>query len=427
MTTELQAQKKENDILTNYENIQPTQLNPNNSSTVPTVVNPPNMFQEYMDKYPPVKPPTEENIAKNMWMASGLVGLMAALATGNAATGILAGMYGAITVHDAGYALRTRSKYVAQLQEEGYSYPAILNWYETGDNKELDKEREYMLQKDKFEEEKSEFTQTEGDKLLDREQNARLDRERMANQMNIARVHEVGANARAEVTQQNADRAYKLQVDSDNRSNQRLDMQDRRQMQSAVKDTIKGAQQKQYYMQMADKALGQLKKYKESGNKAGAAEAYHNVRNNLARASVGGNATLTPEQIEQSTGLPSFYDSKANDYGLKVNGMPSDMFISATNQQIQDDIKNEREVIKKQGVEFYQSLIAEGRSPEEAAEAVTHVMIGTAIGPQDWSQPDVAPSSPHAPAKAIAYLVAHPDEETKKQFEAKYGYLPEGI
>ncbi|RYM60177.1 hypothetical protein BSR03_17185 [Serratia proteamaculans] len=196
MTTQLEQQRQLQIAQERARAIQPVTVTPNQGSVVPAVYQR-NYVQEEMDKYPQITPPTEENIKKNMWIASGMVGLMAALATGNAAGGIAAGMVAAVGVHDHGFDLRQRGQYIRRLQEDGYSYPAILAWYKTGDNKELDKEREYMLQKDKFKEEKDEFTQTEEDKRLDREQQARLERDRLDNQMNIARMHEAGANARA--------------------------------------------------------------------------------------------------------------------------------------------------------------------------------------------------------------------------------------
>lgn len=196
MTTQLEQQRQLQIAQERARAIQPVTVTPNQGSVVPAVYQR-NYVQEEMDKYPQITPPTEENIKKNMWIASGMVGLMAALATGNVAGGIAAGMVAAVGVHDHGFDLRQRGQYIRRLQEDGYSYPAILAWYKTGDNKELDKEREYMLQKEKFEEGKDEFTQTEEDKRLDREQRAKLERERMNNQMGIARMHEAGANARA--------------------------------------------------------------------------------------------------------------------------------------------------------------------------------------------------------------------------------------
>ncbi|MDK9364171.1 phage DNA ejection protein [Lelliottia wanjuensis] len=166
----------------------------------------------------------------------------------------------------------------------------------------------------------------------------------------------------------------------------RMNMQEKRLFQQQIKDTIKGPQQKQYYMQMAEKAMDQLDGYKKAGNKAGAAEAYHNVRNSLARAAMGGNATLNEAQIEQATGLPAFMDEKANTLGLKAHGMPSKMFMDSTRQQIKDDLKNERETIKNQGYQFYTSLLAQDHTPEEANKIINGALAGTAIGAQDWSK-----------------------------------------
>ena len=143
MTTPAQQQNKVDNAQTNVQALQPVTLTPNQGSVVPNVWQQ-NYVQDSIGDNPTITPPTESNIHKNMFIGSGMVGLMAALATGNPAAGLVAGMWGAVAIHDHGYDLRQRSTYVNKLQAEGYSFPAILDWYKTGSNKELDKEHVQM-------------------------------------------------------------------------------------------------------------------------------------------------------------------------------------------------------------------------------------------------------------------------------------------
>lgn len=145
MTTQAQQKNKVENAQINTQAITPVTLTPNQGSVVPNVWQQ-NYVQDSIGDNPTITPPTEENIHKNMFIGSGMVGLMAALATGNPAAGLVAGMWGAVAIHDHGYDLRQRSKQVNKLQAEGYSFPAILNWYKTGDNKDLDKEYNQMEQ-----------------------------------------------------------------------------------------------------------------------------------------------------------------------------------------------------------------------------------------------------------------------------------------
>lgn len=324
-----------------------------------------------------ITPPSEANITKNMWLGSFMVGLSAALASGNAAGGITAGLWAAIAVHDGGYALRQRAEHVDSLLSQGYSFPAVLKWYEDGDNKSLEDEYKEMGRNAR---EEAQLKQR-GDEF--KITNERLNRQFNGNMsMQNARFGEQVRHAMAmeEAAKGAADRA----ATSADRSERRLDIQDRRQLHSEFNDTIKGAKQKQYYMRMADESIKQLRAYVAAGDKAGAAEAYHNVRNNLARAAVGGNASLTPEQMEGATGLPALIDSKANEMNIAVNGLPTEMFMRATEKQIADDIQNENKTLIGQGRNFYKSMVDSGYTPEEAQRLVTMGLMGTAIGPHEW-------------------------------------------
>lgn len=145
MTTPAQQKNKVDAAQTNIQAIQSTPVLQNQGAVVP-----PHYQYDYVKNSigdnPTITPPTEENIHKNMFIGSGMVGLMAALATGNPAAGLVAGMWGAVAIHDHGYDLRQRSTYVNELQDKGYSFPAILSWYKTGDYKDLDKEYNQMEQ-----------------------------------------------------------------------------------------------------------------------------------------------------------------------------------------------------------------------------------------------------------------------------------------
>lgn len=375
--TALQNQQQDEQAAAGYDAVIPAQID--TGSTVPPFYQTNHVAAE-MAKNPQITPPTTGEIHKQMWVSSMMMGLMTALATGNVAGGLVGGMWAAIGVHDYGYSLRQRSEYIDRLKGDGYSMPAILKWYEDGDSKELDKERQDMLQRDRM-------TQQ------DREFNQRLDQQdRQFNQREALQQAEFGQRMAMEGARLGAmERHQQVMEGIAAQRAQGSTIAEKRLLQSQIRDTIKGAQQKQYYMQMAAKAMDQLKTYKQSGNRAGAAEAYHNVRNALARASLGGNATLTADQIEQSTGLPAWFDKKANELGITSNGMPSDMFIDSTDQQIKDDLHNEQQTILEQGQQFHSSLVGQGYSNDDANELVNGAMTGTAIGARDWSKKDDTP------------------------------------
>ncbi|WP_260863380.1 hypothetical protein [Citrobacter sp. Marseille-Q6884] len=146
-TTDLKQQRKSENLQTNITATQGQSLTPNQGSVVPSVIQTQSLIEQARAAYngiPNINPPSEEEIQHQMWMTSGIMGLVAALVTGNAAGGIAAGMTAALAVHDHGYDLRQRGEYIMELHSKGFSTPAILNWYKTGDNKELDKEGEQM-------------------------------------------------------------------------------------------------------------------------------------------------------------------------------------------------------------------------------------------------------------------------------------------
>lgn len=357
--------------------------------TIPTFYQT-NHAAEWLKNNPQVTPPSESEIHGKMWESSMMMGLMVALATGNVQGGLAGGMWAAVAVHDHGYALRERSTYIDQLKADGYSFPAILKWYNEGDQSELDKERQSMLERDKLEENKrefglnfqqkrDEFKATEQDKLLDRNQRAREFAAGQANQMSIAAMHERGADARARaanaVAASNADRA-----------DARLEKQQQQQLDSELSKSISGPQQKLQYAGMAEKAYNQLQSYKLTGQKDKIPGAFNNLLHALARVQVGGNASLTNEQIEAATGLLSYADKKTNDADILINGVPSDAWMVNVGQQIQDDKNNEMENITHLGHQAYEGLVGSGVDPVRAHQMVTRGLVGTAVGVRDWNE-----------------------------------------
>ncbi|MDL4446330.1 hypothetical protein [Klebsiella michiganensis] len=382
MNTQLQNNRQTSIGQDNLTAAQGQDLLPNQGSTVPSVLQMQSLLEQAraaQSGLPNIQPPSEEEISHNMWMASGIMGLVAALVSGNAAGGIAAGMTAALAVHDRGYDLRQRGEYVMELYNKGYSAHAILSWYETGDNKELDKERDEM---DRLANNEINREQREEDRNQQREFHNDQMRQEQLNR---------------EQSQRNADRSYGLQVDNANRADARLDKQNQQQFDSELRKTIDGPKQKQYYMRMAEESMAQLEHYRDTGNTAGMAEAYHNVRNNLARASLGGGATLNASDIESATGLPAWTDEKANQLGILVNGRPSDKWMSATRQQITDDIKNEQHTITRTGQDAYNELVAANVPPDSANVMVNRGMVGTGIQPRDWSKPQAEPKEPERP------------------------------
>lgn len=212
MNTQLQNNRQASIGQDNLTAAQGQDLLPNQGSTVPSVLQMQSLMEQAraaQSSLPNIQPPSEEEISHNMWMASGIMGLVAALVSGNAAGGIAAGMTAALAVHDRGYDLRQRGEYVMELHNKGYSAPAILSWYETGDNKELDKERDEM---DKLA--NDEITREERE--ADRKQQLEMHNDTIANQWNIANMHERGANARAIAAGGKADIVAKHQEEREN-------------------------------------------------------------------------------------------------------------------------------------------------------------------------------------------------------------------
>lgn len=152
MKTELQQQVQTEDALTNVQAYQPYELLPNQGTTVPSFYQNDKQFQEIAQKGKLVNPPSKGEMHKQMWIGSFMTALIVGLTTKDSSAALAGGLMGAIAIHDYGNQLRTRGKHVEQLQKDGYSAPAILAWYEDGDEKMLNQERDDMLARDRFNE-----------------------------------------------------------------------------------------------------------------------------------------------------------------------------------------------------------------------------------------------------------------------------------
>lgn len=145
--TGLQKQRQQDQVQTNFDAAQGYSVTPNQGSVVPNVMQTQSILESMLaakNAGPNITPPSDAEIRRTSWIASGVMGLLGAIVTGNAASGIAVGMSAALALHDHGNDLRQRGEYINELHQKGFSGPAILRWYETGDNKELDKESEQM-------------------------------------------------------------------------------------------------------------------------------------------------------------------------------------------------------------------------------------------------------------------------------------------
>lgn len=145
--TDLQKQRQQDQVQTNFDAAQGYSVTPNQGSVVPNVMQTQSILESMLaakNSGPNITPPSDAEIRRTSWIASGVMGLLGAIVTGNAASGIAVGMSAALALHDHGNDLRQRGEYINELHQKGFSGPAILKWYETGDNSELDKESQRM-------------------------------------------------------------------------------------------------------------------------------------------------------------------------------------------------------------------------------------------------------------------------------------------
>lgn len=145
--TDLQKQRQQDQVQTNFDAAQGYSVTPNQGSVVPNVMQTQSILESMLaakNSGPNITPPSDAEIRRTSWITSGVMGLLGAIVTGDAASGIAVGMSAALAIHDHGNDLRQRGEYINELHQKGFSGPAILKWYETGDNSALDKESQQM-------------------------------------------------------------------------------------------------------------------------------------------------------------------------------------------------------------------------------------------------------------------------------------------
>jgi hypothetical protein len=372
--TALQDQKQNEQAASGLEAALPVAID--TGTTIPPFYQQ-NHISAEMAKNPQITPPSEGEIHKQMWVSSMMMGLMASLATGNVAGGIVGGMWAAIGVHDYGNSLRQRSQYIDQLKGDGYSFPAILKWYEDGDSKELDKERTDMLQRDRMAQQDAQFNTRMNQQDKQFEARQALQESEFGQRMAMQGAQLAAAESRFERSQAGMDRRT-------THAEQTQNLAQARQALRETQDTFKGAKAKQYYMQMSLRSTHNLEDAIKHGDKAAAAAAYNEARSSLARAYAGGNATLTGDQLNEFSGMPAWSDSKMNSLNLAVNGMPTQLAVDTLKSSAVQGMANEISTIKQQGGEAYNNFISQGYDPEQAATLTAHAVQGTGVGNVDW-------------------------------------------
>lgn len=144
MKTELQQNLQTEDALSNVQAATPYQLTDSNlTSTLP----PAYLSDDTWEKAKPkglVNPPSTKEINKQMWVGSFLGALMVGLTTKDAGAALTGGLLTAISLHDYGNALQKRGSHVADMQKRGYSAPAILAYYQDGNQELINQERDDM-------------------------------------------------------------------------------------------------------------------------------------------------------------------------------------------------------------------------------------------------------------------------------------------
>lgn len=386
--TQLQANRQNEEVQTQWQGAAPQPLQ-DNGSTIPTGY----LNMDLRGKVPqnPYQPPSTGEIHKQMWIGSMMLALMAGLASGNASAAIVGGMWGAIGIHDYGNTLRQRAQWTDKLQKEGYSGPAILKWYEDGDTSGLDKERDDMLNRDRLKQQEANHKEDIHQRELDRKQRAGesaermgLEHQRLANMERHEHVMEGIAQQRLAATMG---------------ASSKQELAEQRQLFQTVRKGLEPEQTKLYYMGMANKSLKNLEDAVKSGDKAKAAGAYSQYRDNYARALLGGGATLNEHDMEGATGLPDWKGQLEQNASLFASGLPSDDWMKAQREAVNNETINAHQNLLHQGHQIYESQIQEGKTPEQAMKYTASAMQGTAIGNNDWSK-DAEDQEPQAPTES---------------------------
>lgn len=402
MTTELQQERQQQAGQANLEAIQGINITPNQGAVVPNVMQLQGLLEQMQsakNSLPNINPPSEDEIRKTSWIASGVIGLLGAIVSGNAAGGIAAGMVAALAIHDRGYDLRQRADLVPELHRQGYTARAILNWYETGDNKELDKEAQ------------------EREQLASRQVTIDMQGEQLSQADRHFNVQQKNANDRFYSGQAAAESRFERSLaTAEQRANKQLEAQS----WAEIRPTIQQSQAKQAQLGMAARDLADLRHAVATNNKDAAAGAYNNYREHMARAVIGGTGMITKEMADEATQLPAWKDSEFAKWHLQGTGMPDESWMSAQQEQVSGALKNETETLTEIAKNAFNSQVAGGVNPDDASRSVNRLFQGAGIGTNDYTKP--LPLELPQPEKDDAKSPKRPTSEEVGSIMAKYGY-----
>ncbi len=120
-----------------------------------------------------IEPPSDGDITEGMWLGSAMVSLFVGATTGDIGQALSAGGLAALNIHDQGYARQERYEECQNLLDQGYSYDAVYQWYTSGENKTLMKDREQMEKRREFDANNSLNIQKANDAAVNQNINAR--------------------------------------------------------------------------------------------------------------------------------------------------------------------------------------------------------------------------------------------------------------
>ena len=287
------------------------------------------------------------------------------------------------------YGQEKRQIWGEDLRKQGYDDTEIQRYIETGDNKvltdpfekqsrlmdyntkaaQLDQARyetspemrQYQLDKDKF------STNLELKKMQADEDYRRQQLGMEAERLNLQR-------------QQNKQELElkKLTLEAKNNPNG-LSSRDISQLQTASRDSIRNLQQKYTNSQLADKALKDLEEAAKRGDNDTVQGQYNAFREYQARAMLGGGATLTPKQLQETTGLPATFDQARNVGLMGLTGTPTEKWVNIQKAVTQRAIENERQIVYDKAESLYQALLPQ-YGHVAATNATNRVMSGSGMG-----------------------------------------------
>lgn len=287
------------------------------------------------------------------------------------------------------YGREKREIWGEDLRKQGYDDTEIQRYIETGDNKvltdpfekqarlmdynlkaaQLDQSlyetspemRKYQIEKDKF------ATDLELRKMKADEDYKRKQLAMEAERLNLQK-------------QQNKQEAEyrKLALKAKNDPNA-LSSRDITQLQSASRDSIRNLQQKYTNSQLAERALKDLEEAVKRGDNDTAQGQYQAFREYQARAMLGGGATLTPKQLQETTGLPDKFDDALNVGLMSTTGEATNKWVNVQKAVTQRAIENEKNIVYDKAESLYQALVPQ-YGHTVAANATNRVMSGSGMG-----------------------------------------------